>query len=409
MSRRLGLAAYRALSLRQPAPAAGFDALRPQGELVWAHAAGPERLDALCEFTVRLRAQRPGVHVLATVDRDRSGAPVPPGCDHVLSLASDHPAAARPFLDHWRPDVCIWAGGGLMPNLLTAASDRGLPMVLLDIGAEEVANRRHRWLPDLARATLDCFDTIMARDEAAAALIRRIGVAADKVSATARLRPGVSPPPCREAELAAASRDLGTRPIWLAAGVQIPEFEIVLAAHRAALRLVHRLLLVVSPADPEQADRLKGDISATGLRSGDWQSGDPVGEETQVIVSSDPADLGLWYRIAPLCLVGTTFAKGTGGRSPFEAAALGAAILHGPEPQGFQSAFASLAEAGAARKVGNADLLGRAVIDLVAPDRSARMALAGWRVATEGAELTDRLIDLVQDMLDLRESAGADP
>ncbi|MFV0514641.1 MAG: 3-deoxy-D-manno-octulosonic acid transferase [Jhaorihella sp.] len=407
MSQRLGLAAYRALSWRKPAPASRCDVPRPPGELIWAHASGPERLDALCEFAVRLRTQRPGVRVLATLDRDRCEAPVRSGCDLVLCMTSDHPAAARPFLEHWRPDVVVWAGGNLMPNLINAASERGLPMVLLDIGAEEVSNRRHRWLPDLTRATLDRFDTILARDEAAAAAIRRIGLAPGKVSATARLRPGTSPPPCRETDLAAINRELGIRPIWLAAGVQAPEFEIVLAAHRDALRLVHRLLLVVAPADPDHADHLKRDLAATELRFADWRPGDPIGEETQMIVSSDPADLGLWYRIAPLSLSGSTFVHGPGGRSPFEAAALGAAVVHGPETRGFQTAFDSLAEAGAARKVADAGLLGRAVVDLVAPDRSARMALAGWRVATEGAELTDRVIDLVQDMLDLREATGA--
>ena len=33
------------------------------------------------------------------------------------------------------------------------------------------------------------------------------------------------------------------------------------------------------------------------------------------------------------------------------------------------------------------------------------MALSGWQIATEGAELTDRLVDMVQDRLDQLEAA----
>ena len=37
------------------------------------------------------------------------------------------------------------------------------------------------------------------------------------------------------------------------------------------------------------------------------------------------------------------------------------------------------------------------------------MALAGWEVATEGAELTDRLIEVVQTRLDENEAEYARP
>jgi 3-deoxy-D-manno-octulosonic-acid transferase len=36
----------------------------------------------------------------------------------------------------------------------------------------------------------------------------------------------------------------------------------------------------------------------------------------------------------------------------------------------------------------------------LAPDQAAAVALAGWQVVTEGAHLTDQLIDLIQDKLD---------
>ena len=49
-----------------------------------------------------------------------------------------------------------------------------------------------------------------------------------------------------------------------------------------------------------------------------------------------------------------------------------------------------------------ADSLGTAVVQLIAPDLAAAMALAGWEVATDGAELVDLLVDLLQDALDAR-------
>ena len=51
--------------------------------------------------------------------------------------------------------------------------------------------------------------------------------------------------------------------------------------------------------------------------------------------------------------------------------------------------------------------LAEAVIHLSAPDMAAKRALAGWTAVTEGAEITDQLIDRVQDILDLREDQDA--
>ena len=49
-------------------------------------------------------------------------------------------------------------------------------------------------------------------------------------------------------------------------------------------------------------------------------------------------------------------------------------------------------------------MLGVEVSRLTAPDLAAAMALAGWDVATEGAELTERLVSLICDQLDQAEA-----
>ena len=90
---------------------------------------------------------------------------------------------------------------------------------------------------------------------------------------------------------------------------------------------------------------------------------------------------------------------------PFEAAALGSAVLYGPKVRNFLPSYGRLATAGAARIVNDAGALGNAVSRLIAPDQAATMAHAGWDVISEGAELADRVIEMVQDRLD--EEMGA--
>lgn len=409
LGRSLSLAAYRALSRRKIQSDIPEIPARPDGEILWAHATSETRFSALCDLGRRLKIQRPGLGLLVSFDPARF-IPEPEagdGCDWIAGLDSDHPDAAQRFLTQWAPDLCLWAGGILMPNLIAAASEQGIPMILLDIGESDFPSRRHKWFPDLNRASLLCFEAIMVTNGAAARSLQRIGVPAERITVTDRLRNSATPPPCPENEPAAIAADLSGRPVWLAAHAMLAEFDPILAAHRAALRLAHRLLLVIILADPADAPLLVAKLSGTGLRYAAWEPGDPIEDSTQVLISHDPADLGIWYRVAPLSFVASSLSPGAGGRSPLEAAATGSAVLYGPNVDNHLESYSRLAAAGAARSVHDAQSLGAAVIQLIAPDYAAAMALAGWQVVTEGARLTDRLIDRIQDMLDSREPPNA--
>ena len=255
MGRSLSLAAYRALSRRKsnaPGPEQ-TQTTRPDGELLWAHVSSQMRFGAIRDLASRLRTLRPGTNVLITYDAKA----FPDGFQGdgqddgpVVALASDHPSAAHDFLDHWKPDICLWTGGKLMVNLASAAAESGMPMILADVGNVDFASRRHKWFPDLTRTSLDFFHVIMANSDAAARTIRRLGISKAKILVTPRLRGGAMPPACSDEELGAVLNVLAGRPVWLAAQARADEFAAILSAHRSALRLSHRLLLILTLAVP---------------------------------------------------------------------------------------------------------------------------------------------------------------
>jgi 3-deoxy-D-manno-octulosonic-acid transferase len=118
------------------------------------------------------------------------------------------------------------------------------------------------------------------------------------------------------------------------------------------------------------------------------------------------ASLGLWYRVAPISLVGGSL-QPIGGHNPFEPAALGSAILHGPYVTNFVDIYQRLSEAGAARLVTGPDTLSEAVHELMNPDKAASMAHAAWEVVSQGAEVTDHALDAIFDRLDAGPAARA--
>ena len=195
---------------------------------------------------------------------------------------------------------------------------------------------------------------------------------------------------------------LSGRPVWLAAWIQDKEFISVLSAHRQAMRMLPRLALVLHVADISEADPLRQRLESMDLRCVNWDDGGTIEDTTQVILSSEPEDLGLWQRVSAVTFMGSSLERGAGGQDPLTATALGSAIIHGPFVHRHQQLYDQLDRASAARTVRSATELGDAVVALLAPDRAADMALAGWQIVTEGAPQADHLIDIVQDCLDQR-------
>jgi 3-deoxy-D-manno-octulosonic-acid transferase len=195
---------------------------------------------------------------------------------------------------------------------------------------------------------------------------------------------------------------LATRPVWLAAMIKPDEFPTVIEAHRQAIRVAHRLMLILVPHRPEDGEDMAASLAEQGLRFIRWSDGGFPEETTQVLLADIYEEMGLWYRLSPVTFMGSSLTAGHGGRDPYEPAALGSAILYGPNVGRHIQSYSRFARAGAARIVRDAPTLANAVLRLNEPDQAATMAQAAWQVATEGAEVTDAILERLVDILDRR-------
>lgn len=405
MARSLSLAAYMALARRGSRSDISFPAKRPAGELIWAHAPTLPKAAALIQMFQLLELQRPGVHLLLTTP------PELPRPDHIKdtmfwqAIPEEMVADLTQFLDHWRPDVCIWSSGNLRPAAIELAARAEIPLFLVDAQANALEDARFRWLPDMSRSILKRFDQIYAEDQAAAQRLGRIGMSRHEISVTGPLQEGRIALPCDEKTRARLATLLDGRPVWLAAMVQRDELGMISQAQKAALRLSHRQLLILVPDEESDGPAMAARLRGWGWRVAIWSEGEQPDDACQVLVADTRGEMGLWYRLAPITFMGSSLISGFGGRDPYEPAALGSAILYGPNVGRYLSAYGRFAKVGAARIVKDADSLASALNSLSAPDQAAYMAHAGWEVCSSGAEVTDQLIERLQDILDMQESS----
>ena len=360
---------------------------RPAGPLVWLHAPQAETGHGLRQLANKL-TEEDGVATVLTGPRDGGGLPPP----------LDQPAEVKAFLTHWRPDAIVLADGEIRPSLLFEAEARGIPVMVVDGRAPYLTRGREGWFPGLLRGAVQTLRHVFALDDTAAFAYRKAG--AVQVEVSGRMEEVSAALPCHEGERAMLAEVLKARPVWLAAAVPAGEEAAVIAAHRAALRLSHRLLLILAPATCDRAEALAADMETTEgwvvARRGHEEEPDA---ETTVYLPDSDEEFGLWYRLAPVTYLGGSLTTGA-IRTPLEPAALGSAIIYGPRPGPYGAVFGRLGAARAARAVGTASDLPEALGDLLAPDRAAKLAQAAWGVASDGAEVTEKVLARLRLIMD---------
>jgi 3-deoxy-D-manno-octulosonic-acid transferase len=395
MGRSLALGLYLLLAERGGPDVAADRPARESGALVWIHAAPHGREESLRQLAALFRDERPDLQLLAT----RGGGLADAG-EEVLT---DRPPGerlpeVRAFLDHWRPDAALFLGLPVPAALAAEAHERRVPMFLAD--AKPGPEALSFWQRGITGSVLARFDRILAQDAEAVQALRRLGGRTLAVELGGRIEAAAEPPGCVEAERDVLAGLLRARPVWCAAACPQAEEEAVIAAHVRGMQHAHRLLLILAPADHARAAPLARELSERGFVVAEQAAGEEPSPDIQIFVAENTADLGLWYRLAPVTYLGGTLVGDGGPLNPLDPAALGSAIIHGPRTGARQDAYRRLVEARATRPVVSAEDLAVAVADLIAPDRAALLAHSAWGVTSGGADVAERVVRLVLSALD---------
>lgn len=349
------------------------------------------------------------IHLLAQLRRAGYRVAVSNGGKARLTIStrgvSDcaEPAAGRPAaraaLAQVAPDLLLLFGEDLPRDLAGEALAHSIPVVMADARFVAPAwSLAARLSPQ--RRLVERMAHILVTDRGSIEAVQMMGCPPSRVELGGPVTEPREPLYCVRAEWDSLAEMTRGRQIWLASNLSAAELEPVLTAHLATLRQSHRALLIIALAEPKEAPAIAARLADAGLIVGERADEDDLTEETQVFLVDDPAEMGLWYRLAPVSFMGGTLVEDAPApRHPFEPASLGSAIVHGPRTEEFGPEWRQLDLAGAARMVRDAPALAQAVVDLMQPARAARLAANAWTVCTGGAGAAARIVAVVKQTL----------
>lgn len=341
---------------------------------------------AAAQVTARLKTGRPDLRIIR------------PGEEGIPDPGDDFPAMCA-LLKAARPGAALLLGSDLPPALIAAADRLNVPVIL---GEARLDAAPVRWglRAAMQRQLMASIRAVLVTDPNSHRNAIRMGADPSHVVLTGPVTEIREPLSCTEAEREAFAQLLSGRHAWFATSVPEQEEEAVLNAHRAAIRQSHRSLLFLAPLDPARIDPLAEAIEADGLLVARRSLDEEPTEEVHVMLTDGPTEMGLWYRLASVTYMGGTLSgDDEAARHPFEAAALGSAIVHGPATGRHSTEWQQLDDAGAARQVGDAEALAATIAELTQPDLVASLANSAWTISTGGADVAIRIAAPVLEAL----------
>ncbi len=330
---------------RRMAERMGYPSLpRPEGPLVWLHGASVGEGVALLPLIERLVER--GFHVLATTGTVASAHiladRLPAGAQHQY-LPLDIPTFLTRFLDHWRPGLALVAESEIWPNMLRMVHERGIPLVLVNARLSPRSFERWRRAPNLIGSLLGRLNLCLAQSKDDALRLQRLG--APNVLVAGNLKYDVPAPPFAPAALAQTKAAVGARPVWLAASTHQGEEEIILAVHRVLRVDFPDLLTIVAPRNARRGPRIAEIASGLGVPSALRSLGDSLTPTTEFYIADTMGEMGLFYRLTSIVLMGKSLGAARGGQNPIEPAKLGVTVLYGPQVGNFIDVYHDLAAA----------------------------------------------------------------
>jgi 3-deoxy-D-manno-octulosonic-acid transferase len=363
----------------------GIPRLQASRSPIWIHAVSVGEVLAARSLFVALRSTRPDLPVIVstvTLTGQALAHKELPTADAIFYFPFDWDFCVRNFLNRLAPAAVVIMETELWPNFLKHCSGRHIPVFLANGRISDKSSRRYQRIRIFVGRMLEAFAKVGVQTHEDRRRFLGLGAPEDRVVVTGNLKFDL-PPPVLEPHgglLEAVTKCLGIGPgtpvIVIGSTMKGEEAEILtrLQRLRTAIPAVKTIL---APRHPERFGDVADLLQASGIH---WMRRSQMSmeaPESDILLLDTIGELRAIYSLASVAVIGGSFLP-YGGHNLLEPAALGKAIVFGPEMSNFRELASLFLREQAARQC-TLDQLAPALVELLTTDAARR--LLGERAA----------------------------
>jgi 3-deoxy-D-manno-octulosonic-acid transferase len=385
-----------------------FKAALGRRPVIWFHAVSVGEVGVCWQLIRAMESQLSNYQILVSTTTSTGMAELrrllPP---HILRIyyPADFSGTVRRALQTFRPRAIILVEAELWPNFLCQTLDAQCPLFLVNARLSKTSLRNYGFFGFFFRPIFGRFCGVGCQQPDDLPRLASLGFRSDAVRLTGNLKfDAAQPGPRATLDVPALLRQIGVneQATLLVAGSTHAGEEAILA--RVLLRLRPRfsnLFLVLVPRHFERTKEVMRDLESCGIKFICRTEIPPVqpiapGALDCLLVNST-GELKFFYEQASVVFVGKSLTA-LGGQNPIEPAALGKAVVFGPNMQNFAAATRAFLENRAVVQVLDEAGLETALAELLANEhRRAELGARARQVVQQNLGATERTVRLILD------------
>ena len=303
--------------------------------VIWLHAASLGELNSALFFIDKLTYCMPHAQILITCN-STSGVQQAQLLGYDAQLAPlDYRWALSKFRRSHKLIAHIIIESEFWPNRINLLHKK-VPIIVLGARMSSSSAKSWSWLKSLSKTTFGKISFLSAQDKVSLNHLKSLGLKSGCTGPILNLK-GLFR--TRHASLSRSQR----ANTCLAASTHPGEENIILDAFVMAKDYWPELRIIIAPRHPERSTKIGNEIIKRKLTFVTRTSDQPfIREHHDVFLADTLGEMDLWYSQAGICILGGTFGH-YGGHTPYEPAAYGCSLIHGPDLGNFMQEFHELA------------------------------------------------------------------
>lgn len=334
---------------------------RPEGTLIWMHGASVGETTMMLPLIERLLETDPNRYVLVTSGTVTSAElmkkRLPKRAFHQYA-PFDAPQYVSRFLEHWTPNLAVWAESEIWPNLVLQTHQAHIPMALVNARMSEASLLGWAKRSKFATKVFSCFDTILPADERTAKGLS--GLIEREISAVGNLKYDAPSLSFDKETSQGLKSNIGNRPIWVAASIHSAEMEYVIDAQREI-----EACLILVPRHPSEAASRMIVADHPKLKFARRSRGETPNKDTDIYLFDTLGEMGLAYSLGDLAFVGGSLSPELMGHNPLEPIRLSIPTITGAYFESFAEVYTPYLKEKAVLSIEESSQLSQVIIEML--------------------------------------------
>jgi len=375
-------------------------------QVLWLHAVSVGEVNLCTQLIHALELHMPNIKIVVSTTTTTGMAGLRrhlPGHISKIYYPIDGWRSVNRALGVIRPKAIVLIEAEIWPNFLWRARDLRIPLFLVNARLSNHSYRGYKRLGFLFRPLFASFEGVGAQNEADAERLRKIGCRPDVIRVVGNLKfDAAKLDGSRTLDVPALFRQIGVppdAPVLIGGSTHAGE-EIVLAEIAQRLRVLFpKLFLVLVPRHFERCKEVGRKLRERGVkfvyRNEIFKSTRFREGEVDCLLVNTTGELRFFYERATVVFIGKSLTA-IGGQNPIEPAAVGKAMVFGPNMENFADIARSFVAQNAAIQVRDREMLEKMIAGLLA-DESRREELGrnALRVVRENLGAIVRTADMI--------------